>query len=96
MPGGREWREALERLAPEGERHLLTSEGHVTHLPERDQPLVGYDNGFPTMIGEADEIRAGLTELAELGVQEVIYTPSGPDVARELRTFSAAALSRQL
>ncbi|MFC5745826.1 LLM class flavin-dependent oxidoreductase [Actinomadura rugatobispora] len=91
MPGGQEWREALERLAPEGERHLLAYEGHVTHVTERDLPLVGYDHGFPTLIGEADEIRDGLEQLGERGVREVIYTPSGPDVARELRTFSAAA-----
>ncbi|XVQ15180.1 LLM class flavin-dependent oxidoreductase [Spirillospora sp. CA-255316] len=95
MPGGPEWREALERLAPEGERHLLTYEGHVTHLTKRDHPLVGYDGGFPTMIGEPDEIRAELARLEDLGVQELIYTPSGPDVARELRTFSAAAQARR-
>jgi 5,10-methylenetetrahydromethanopterin reductase len=42
-------------------------------------------------IGDADDISARLTQLAEQGVQEVIYTPSGPDVARELRAFSAVA-----
>ena len=91
MPGGREWREALERLSAEGGRHLLVYEGHVTHLTERDYPLVGYTGGFPTMIGEPDKIRASLAQLEDRGVQELIYTPSGPDVARELRAFCAAA-----
>ena len=40
MPGGRAWREALEALATDGERHLLTFEGHVTHLPDRDRRLL--------------------------------------------------------
>lgn len=65
MPGGQAWREALERLAPPGERHLLTYEGHVTHLTDQ------------------------LAWLGENVVREVIYTPSGPNVARELKAFVA-------
>lgn len=55
MPGGQVWREELEALAPAGERHLLTFEGHVT----------------------------------DMGFQEIIYTPTGPDVRRELRAFAS-------
>lgn len=91
MPGGRAWREALEKLAPPGRRHLLTHEGHVTHLSPRDRPLVGESAGFPVRVGDPDSFRTALAQLAEQGVREVIYTPSGPDVARELKTFSAAA-----
>jgi 5,10-methylenetetrahydromethanopterin reductase len=88
MPGGRAWREALEALAPEHERHLLIFEGHVTHLPARDQPLLEHiDAG--TMIGTPEEIRGELSRMADAGFSEVIYTPSGPDVARELRAFAA-------
>ncbi|HEX3545958.1 MAG TPA: LLM class flavin-dependent oxidoreductase [Mycobacterium sp.] len=90
LPGGRAWREALEALAPRGERHLLTHEGHVTHLSERDRPLLGQANSPLVTIGEADTIRARLAWLGENGVREVIYTPSGPDVARELQAFAAA------
>ncbi|WP_218835940.1 hypothetical protein [Streptomyces sp. Ag82_O1-15] len=43
LPGGRAWRAALEELAPEGERHLLTFEGHVTHLPDRDRRLLDHE-----------------------------------------------------
>ncbi|MFZ0834989.1 MAG: LLM class flavin-dependent oxidoreductase, partial [Mycobacterium sp.] len=91
MPGGRAWREALENLAPPAQRHLLTHEGHVTQLSERDRPLVEQTTGYPVKIGDADSLATALTELAAQGVREVIYTPSGPDVARELETFSAAA-----
>jgi 5,10-methylenetetrahydromethanopterin reductase len=95
MPGGRAWREALEGLAPDGERHLLTHEGHVTHLTDRDYLLLDHANNPLVMVGDADEIRERLAQLNEHGAREVIYTPSGPDVDRELRAFSAAAAGRQ-
>src|ERR1700692_4966013 len=40
LPGGTAWRASLEALAPEEERHLLTFEGHATHLSERDLQLL--------------------------------------------------------
>jgi 5,10-methylenetetrahydromethanopterin reductase len=90
MPGGRDWREALEALAPEGQRHLLTHEGHVTHLTERDRVLLDHAHDGLAAIGSADEIAARIGLLGEQGVQEVIYTPSGADVARELEAFYTA------
>ena len=91
MPGGRGWRDALEDLAPEDERHLFTHQGHVTHLTERDHRLLDHaDDGLAT-IAEADELGARVTDLGRQGVREVIYTPSGTDIARELTTFYAAA-----
>lgn len=89
MPGGRAWREELEALAPEDERHLLTFEGHVTHLPDRDRRLLEHID-VRNMVGDADRIHRKLTRLAEAGFVEVIYTPTGPDVARELRAFASA------
>jgi 5,10-methylenetetrahydromethanopterin reductase len=93
LPGGRDWREALEALAPEEERHLLTFEGHVTHLPDRDRRLLEHID-VRTMVGDEARIGRGLTRLAEIGLHEVIYTPSGPDVARELRAFASAHARR--
>jgi len=90
MPGGRAWREALEALAPDGERHLLTFEGHVTHLPDRDRRLLDHID-VNTMIGEPARIAGNLARLAAAGFREVVYTPSGPDPARELTSFIAAA-----
>jgi 5,10-methylenetetrahydromethanopterin reductase len=93
LSGGQDWREALEALAPEEERHLLTFEGHVTHLPERDRELLGHID-LRTMVGDAARTGRSLTRLAEIGLHEVIYTPSGPDVARELRAFASAHARR--
>jgi len=87
-PGGHAWRTALEALAPEGERHLLTFEGHVTHLPDRDRELLEYID-MDTMVGKAADVGRQLARLADAGLQEIIYTPSGPDVARELRAFAS-------
>ena len=93
MPGGREWRDALEALVPEEERHLLTFEGHVSHLPDRDVPLLAHID-FDTMVGDASTIGSKLGELADVGFAEVMYTPSGPDIGRELRAFASAHRAR--
>jgi 5,10-methylenetetrahydromethanopterin reductase len=98
MPGGRAWRTELEALAPEPERHLLTFEGHVTHLAARDLPLLEQaDAGGPArgeIVGDPAAVRREVDRLAEAGFSEVIYTPSGPEVARELRAFAEACSSR--
>jgi len=88
MPGGRAWRQALEEQVPRGERHLLTFEGHVTHLADRDRPLLDHID-VTSLVGEPDRIARQLERLGDAGFGEIIYTPTGPDVARELRTFAA-------
>jgi 5,10-methylenetetrahydromethanopterin reductase len=89
LPGGRAWREALEALAPEDERHTLIYEGHVTHLPDRDRLLLDHID-TKAMVGDAARISRQLDRLGQAGFREVIYTPTGPDVPRELRAFAAA------
>jgi 5,10-methylenetetrahydromethanopterin reductase len=89
LPGGAAWRQALEALAPVGERHLLAFEGHVTHLTERDRRLLGHID-VTTMVGDAARVGRRLAKLAALGFREVVYTPTGPDVPRELRAFAPA------
>lgn len=95
LPGGTAWRASLEALAPDEERHLLTFEGHVTHLTQRDVTLLdhldveGRTSAALTMaVGDPTSVRERLSRLAQAGYQEVMYTPSGPDVARELTAFA--------
>jgi len=95
LPGGPAWRASVEALAPEEERHLLTFEGHVTHLSERDFPLLEHRDvegrtsaALLMKVGDPDAIAREVSRLAGVGYQEVVYTPSGPDVARELTAFA--------
>jgi 5,10-methylenetetrahydromethanopterin reductase len=92
LPGGAEWRTALEALAPTDERHLLTFEGHVTHLADRDRPLLDHID-VRSMVSDAASIGRKLGRLADAGFREVMYTPTGPDVERELRAFAVARRS---
>ncbi|MFJ9379660.1 LLM class flavin-dependent oxidoreductase [Streptomyces sp. NPDC101455] len=89
LPGGRPWRDTVEALEPPESRHLRTFEGHVTHLPDRDRMLLEHID-HTTMVGDLHSIRRSVERLVGEGFSEVIYTPSGPDTARELTAFAAA------
>jgi hypothetical protein len=92
-PGGKCWRKQLEDLACEEEHHLLASEGHVTHLTARDIPLLEHID-TRTRVGDPNSIRRTLNRLTAVGFCEVTYTPTGPDVIRELRAFASANSER--
>jgi 5,10-methylenetetrahydromethanopterin reductase len=47
--------------APDGERHLLTYEGHVTHLTDRGRALLDHID-VRTFVGDPDRIRRGLAD----------------------------------
>ncbi|MGI5451681.1 LLM class flavin-dependent oxidoreductase [Streptomyces sp. CA-249302] len=89
LPGGKEWRTELESLDPDQHGALLTFEGHVTHLTPRDRKLMQHAD-VTSMVGDAHSVGQGLEQLAANGFAEIIYTPSGPDVARELTAFASA------
>lgn len=95
LPNGTAWRESIEAARPAGERHLAVHEGHVTHVTERDRELVldaswhlPMREGF--WIGTADELRARAERAGANGVTELLYTPTGPDPAGELRRMAEA------
>ena len=95
MPGGAEWLADVEASRPEGERHLTVHEGHVTEVVGRDQAVLELaDEATLASVGwtgDAASIREKVQHAASVGVKEVLYTPAGPDVEREMRAFAAAA-----
>jgi 5,10-methylenetetrahydromethanopterin reductase len=94
MPGGAEWKEVIERSAPE-ERHLAVHSAHCVGLNEADE-AAWHAGGHQilddvTMSGTADQVRERLAGLSENGVTEVVFQPCGPDTRRELEVFMETA-----
>ena len=44
-----------------------------------------------TLTGTADEIGRRVNEIADQGITEIIYQPTGPDITGELEAFHTAA-----
>jgi 5,10-methylenetetrahydromethanopterin reductase len=95
MPNGAGWLAAVEALRPEGERHLAAHEGHVTDLTDRDRVALTANPLLGAMgwVGSRDEIRARAEAAVAGGSTEIMYTPAGPDIARELRAWADALRS---
>jgi 5,10-methylenetetrahydromethanopterin reductase len=93
LPGGREWREAVEAVeAPR--RHLAVHDAHLVALSKHDEELL--TRAAPllaswTMTGTQADVVARLRALPSAGITEVAYQPMGPDIPRELAAFAAAA-----
>jgi len=92
LPNGDGWLAAIEALRPDGERHLAAHEGHVTELTERDRVAL---TGNPLLgamgwVGTRAQIRERAEAAVAGGATEIMYTPAGPDVARELRAWADA------
>ena len=90
LPGGAGWRAAVER-EPERTRHLHIHEGHLVAVPEREQALLDPGVGAMTFSGGAAELAQRMSALASAGVRELVYSPAGPDVPRELRAMAGVA-----
>ncbi|MGC7101543.1 LLM class flavin-dependent oxidoreductase [Amycolatopsis lurida] len=68
---------------------LPSFEGRATHHVEHVQLLLDHLEA-ETIVGDAKSAQHQLMRLAEPGFGEIIYTPTGPDVRRELCAFAAA------
>jgi 5,10-methylenetetrahydromethanopterin reductase len=90
LPGGRAWREAVERV-PAEVRHLVVHEGHCVAPPARERALLDPGLGAMTFSGGLDELRRRWAALAAAGATELAYAPAGPDVPRELRAMARVA-----
>jgi len=97
MPGGAEWLADVEASRPEGERHLAVHEGHVTEVFGRDQAVLDLaDESTLAGVGWTGtnaSVKEKVSHASSVGVREILYTPAGPDVDREMRAFAAATLS---
>jgi len=91
LPGGPEWRAALETIPPHT-RHLALHEDHIVAVTERDRPLLSGEGLLSfTWTGEADALRARLDATAAAGTSEILYAPIGADIPRELCAFMEMA-----
>ncbi|GAB2832577.1 LLM class flavin-dependent oxidoreductase [Actinoallomurus bryophytorum] len=96
LPGGRAWRASIEAERPEGHRHLVVHQGHLSQLTERDRGVVaaaGPGILEPGWTGDAASTAARFEEAGADGVTEIVYVPAGPDIPGELTAFAAAANS---
>ena len=61
-------------------------------VTDRERQLVTGDilRAF-TWTGTAPELRDRLKLIESAGASEILYTPMGPDISRELRAFAAMA-----
>jgi 5,10-methylenetetrahydromethanopterin reductase len=91
LPGGDRWLEAVEGVA-EATRHLAVHEGHAVASNDADRRIAEDSRALWSrgLTGPPDEVRQRVGKLESLGVDEVVYQPAGPDVARELTAMAAA------
>jgi 5,10-methylenetetrahydromethanopterin reductase len=93
LPGGAEWREAIDAVEPE-RRHLAIHAGHLVRPNAADEVFLQHAVHLLstwTTTGPPAEIRARLDALPAAGITEVAYQPMGPDIGRELSAFARAA-----
>jgi 5,10-methylenetetrahydromethanopterin reductase len=87
LPGGPEWRAAIEAI-PLERRHLELHDGHGVAPNARERPHLRPELAAGTFTGRPDELRARLAAIRAAGVTEFVYTPLGPDIPRELRAMA--------
>ncbi|MFC4585338.1 LLM class flavin-dependent oxidoreductase [Sphaerisporangium corydalis] len=96
LPGGRQWRAAIEAERPEGQRHLVVHQGHLSELTERDRAVVTAAGPAITQAGWTGDDASIAVRFDQAGaarVTEVVYVPAGPDIPGELEAFARAAAS---
>jgi 5,10-methylenetetrahydromethanopterin reductase len=90
VPGGPEWRAAIEAV-PADRRHLELHEGHGVAPNERELPHLSPLLATATLTGSPSDLEKRLDELRGAGVTELMYTPLGPDIPREMRAMAEVA-----
>lgn len=96
LPGGEEWLARVVDDRPEAERHLSVHEWHCSHVNDRDRPLLATkgtpDDPWSGWVGDDADFASRIAASGDAGTTEILYTPAGPDLEREMRAFARAAL----
>ena len=94
LPAGNVWLDAINQTPPQ-DRHLAVHDQHLIALNRADTAAwaAGSWQAIPqtTLTGTAAEIGRRVRDIAAQGITELIYQPTGPDIAAELEAFYAAA-----
>ena len=94
LPAGQVWLDIVNQT-PAQERHLAVHDQHLVALNEADEAAwrAGSWAAIPTttLTGSAAQLTERLTAVAEQGITEIVYQPTGPDIAHELEAFIGAA-----
>ena len=83
LPGGREWRLEIEKI-PEETRGLAVHEDHLVRVTDLDRRFISPQMGAAFFTGTPEQLRKRLTDLEAAGLTELLYTPLGPDIEREM------------
>jgi 5,10-methylenetetrahydromethanopterin reductase len=94
LPAGEVWLDVISKSPPQ-DRHLAVHDQHLVGLNHADTAAWAAGSWKAitetTLTGTADQIGRRVTELADQGVTEIIYQPTGPDIIGELEAFHAVA-----
>jgi 5,10-methylenetetrahydromethanopterin reductase len=94
LPAGDVWLDAINQT-PQPRRHLAIYDQHLVGLNAADASAwaAGSWKAIPqtTLTGTPTDIGRRVVELADQGITEIIYQPTGPDIPDELEKFLAAA-----
>jgi 5,10-methylenetetrahydromethanopterin reductase len=94
LPAGDVWLDTINQTPPQ-DRHFAVHDQHLIALNRADTAAwaAGSWKAVPqtTLTGTADDIGRRVSEIAAQGITELIYQPTGPDIAGELEAFHTAA-----
>lgn len=91
LPNAAAWRSMIDAL-PDGERHLMLHQGHLTSVSDHDARFIPRDAiTAVSFTGTVAELQARCDDLLAKGITEIIYQPAGPDIPRELEAFARLA-----
>ena len=94
LPAGDVWLDTVNQT-PAEDRHFAVHDQHLLALNRADAAAwaAGSWQAIPqtTLTGTARDIGHRVSNIAAQGITEIIYQPTGPDIAAELEAFHTAA-----